>query len=59
MNNTGVPRSCCINPDKCTNNNLFIHYNSQKVAAHAREIFVHGCIKAINSVLKVCDQSQL
>ncbi len=50
----GVPDSCCIRQKPDCGKNLFDeHYNVKVVATHAHDIFVHGCMSAIKSVLEV------
>ena len=48
-----VPDSCCLKPTKGCGKDLFNKHSLKKMAEYVKKIHVHGCLHAMDKVLKV------
>ena len=55
-----VPDSCCIHPREGCGHDIFKAHSLKKMAEYVKKIHVHGCLHAMEQVLKVSkDKSQI
>ena len=52
-NYEAVPDSCCIRPTEGCGRDIFRGHNLKKMAEYVKKIHVHGCLHAMEQVLKV------
>ena len=48
-----VPDSCCIRPREGCGRDIFRGHSLKKMAEYVKKIHVHGCLHAMEQVLKV------
>ena len=54
-----MPDSCCLKPTKGCGKDLFNKHSLKKMAEYVKKIHVHGCLHAMDKVLKVHTQFKL
>ena len=48
-----VPDSCCLHPTEGCGKDIFKGHSLKKMAEYVKKIHVHGCLHAMDQVLKV------
>ena len=48
-----VPDSCCLRPVEGCGRDIFKDHSLKKMAEYVKKIHVHGCLQAMEKVLKV------
>ena len=53
QNTQAVPDSCCLRPTEGCGKDIFKNHSLKKMAEYVKKIHVHGCLHAMEQVLKV------